>query len=129
MFFRLYLDGSADKAEFCVVPVLRLKQIYDSSAAFRDQRGDSSLPPEITEVGRKTTSDPLICPKIALSYGIQMRTQGDDTQIGRKVNRIQTSTDHLTPCHRGISKFYDFPNFHPWSSSGGSGDQTLVTEK
>ena len=32
MFFRLYLDtGSADKAELCVVPVLRLKQIYDSS--------------------------------------------------------------------------------------------------
>ena len=43
---------------------------------------------------------------------------GEDTQIGRKVNRIQTSTDHLNPCHRGISKFYDFPNFHPWSSSG-----------
>ena len=71
MFFRLYLDtGSADKAELCVVPVLRLKQIYDSSAAFRDQRGDSSLPPEITEVGRKTASGPLICPKTALSCAI-----------------------------------------------------------
>ena len=53
------LDGSADKAEACVVPVLRLKQIYDSSAAaFRDQRGDSSLPPEITEVGREKNGTP-----------------------------------------------------------------------
>ena len=62
MFFGLQLfgdDGSADKAEACVVPVLRLKQIYDSSAAaFRDQRGDSSLPPEITEVGREKNGTP-----------------------------------------------------------------------
>ena len=37
---------------------------------------------------------------------------GEDTQIGRKVNRIQTSTDHLTPCHRRISTM-TFPIFTP----------------
>ena len=39
---------------------------------------------------------------------------GDDTQIGRKVNRVQTSTDHLTPCHRAASQSsMTFPIFTP----------------